>query len=596
MIRFLNPQFLWLLSLLSIIIILHLIKPKRILVKISTLFLWERLFRKSQTSRWLRKLPKNILLILQLLILSLIVFTLAQPQWVMKGNIALPLVLIIDSSASTNAIDIKPSRFDVIKKEALNIVAKSSIFRSMAIIYAGYKPELKVSFTTNRSTIEKIIKELKSTYSNDTIQESIELAESLLPNTPKEIHILTDGNNPFTLPSNSINDYHIHIIGKGEDNVGITNAKLFPKNVNLAEFYLEISNFSNKFQKVPIVIKLNNAIMERLHIELAPKSNKKIIREVPNKETKIEVNLDINDDLKEDNSAYLYLPQPYHKILLITLGNPYLEKALKAIPGADLKIKRDVTQEDFIDFDFIVFDQLIPEYVPPGKYIFIGYPPFNFNFEQIGKISNTRIVSWEEIPIMSLIQPLNANIYSAILIKSKDLTPFLYSEKGPIGFIYDKKDIFAIVLTFSLLDTNWIYYDSFPIFIYNIINYKNSYNPYKSPGEPIEILDNSGWIYVGTPERRYELENKSGFVEFTETTKPGFYYIKKRAKNEIYVVNLFSKEESDIKPKMNIEINKQNKNKEKGTIYIDLSLYALILSIILLLLEAIIFLGGFNIT
>ncbi|MCX7846323.1 MAG: BatA and WFA domain-containing protein [Dictyoglomaceae bacterium] len=593
-INFISPQFLWLLSLISVIIILHLIRPKRILVHIPTLLLWEKIFKENPTGKWFKKLPKNILLYLQILALTLLVLSLAQPHVIFKGNINLPVILIIDCSASLASKDIPPSRFENIKTEALKVLNKIPFWRSVALITVGKKAEIVSSFTLRHDLIENKIKSLRVLYTKNNMESAIEFSESLLPNTPKEIHIFSDGNAYFSYPSNSINDYHIHILGKYGDNVGITRAEIIPKNSEIAELFIEISNFSENLKEFPLEIWSDNKILSKSSLLIKPQEIKNLIFEVPYISQKIVIKLRVKDQLEEDNTAYLFLPILKPKILLVSSGNPFLEKALKAIPNSYTEIKRYITQEDFLNYDFIVFDRLIPEYVPSGNYLFIGYPPKNFNFEIIGKITKTKIVSWEEDPIMNLVYPLNINIASSLILKSLDFKPFLYCEKGPVGFIYEKKDTFSVILSFSILDTNWYLYDSFPIFIYNTIKYALSFNPKISPGEAIIIREGNPIYTIQTPRIKKEYENRTGIIEFNETYDLGFYIIKSRDKERIFAVNIFSKDESNIKPRFVLKNNIKDNIKEMGFINLSLAPYLLFLSFILFIIEIIIFLGGLN--
>ncbi|MCS7201876.1 MAG: BatA and WFA domain-containing protein [Dictyoglomus sp.] len=591
-INFTNPHFLWLLSLVSIIIILHLIRPRRITVTISSLILWEKIFKENPTGKWFKKLPKNILLYLQILALILLVLSLAQPQIIFKGDINSPVILVIDCSASLASRDILPSRFENVKIEALKILKKIPFWRPVALIIIGKKPEIVSSFTIRHNLIEKNIKALRVLYTRNNIESAIELCESLLPNTPKEIHIFSDGNAKFSFPSNSINNYYVHIIGKDGNNVGITRAEIIPKNNKIAELFVEISNFSENLKEFPLEIWNDNKLWTTTKIIIKPKEIKNLIFEVPYISQKLLIKLRLKDQLEEDNNAYLFLPVFKFKILLVSPGNPFLEKALRAIPNTYIDIKRYITQEDFLDYDFIVFDRLIPEYVPAGNYLFIGSAPKNFDFEVTGKITKTKIISWEDVPIMNLIYPLNVNIFSSLILKSSDFKPLLYCEKGPIGFIYEKKDIFSVILPFSILDTDWYLYDSFPIFIYNIIKQALSYNFKISAGETVLIRDGSPIYTIKTPKEEREHENKIGIIEFNNTFDLGFYIIKSRNKERVFTVNMFSREESDIKPKFMLNNNIKTEIKEKGLINLSLTPYLLFLCFFIFLIEIIIFLGG----
>ena len=243
-------------------------------------------------------------------------------------------------------------------------------------------------------------------------------------------------------------------------------------------------------------------------------------------------------------------------MLLVTLGNPFLEKALRSIPNLKLDIRKDFINIDLKNYNFYIFDGLIPYADISGNFLFIGgYPGINpQNIEKIGKV---KILSWEDHPITRFLQLYGISIDNAYTFKDENLKPLIYSDKGPVAYIYEKDNSKGIVLSFDLLSSSFIYSDSFPIFIYNLLRYYLSYDPQKR-------CDN----YMDSP----------GFKEYN-----GY----------LYAVNIFSQKESDISKKINIEIDKEkDKKEEKGFIQIDLSKPLIFLVFLLLILEIFFYQGG----
>jgi len=551
-IKFLNPSFLFLLFLEAIIIILYLIKPKRLRIKVPSLILWEKTIEEKNLGRWFKKLPKNLLLLFQLLILFFLVLSLSKPILSLPSIGSKPTIIILDSSASMASRDILPSRFQKAKSEIINLIKRNP--SPIKMIIAKDKPE--VILNKNEREIEKELEREKVFLGEGNLEESIRKAESLSKGIPHEIHIFTDGSDPISIPKDSTNPYFLHIIGRESFNIGILDGRIFPKNENVYEIFLKIGNFSQKPQEFNLIIMQDNNKLKEEKIRIDPKEIKVVKSEIPKVTGKIVGEIDGKDFLEEDNKAFFYIPIFSPKVLLVTLGNPFLEKALRSIPNLKLDIRKDFINIDLKNYNFYIFDGLIPYADISGNFLFIGgYPGINpQNIEKIGKV---KILSWEDHPITRFLQLYGISIDNAYTFKDENLKPLIYSDKGPVAYIYEKDNSKGIVLSFDLLSSSFIYSDSFPIFIYNLLKYYLSYDPQKR-------CDN----YMDSP----------GFKEYN-----GY----------LYAVNIFSQKESDISKKINIEIDKEkDKKEEKGFIQIDLSKPLIFLVFLLLILEIFFYQGG----
>uniref|UniRef100_A0A7C3SNL9 VWA domain-containing protein n=1 Tax=Dictyoglomus turgidum TaxID=513050 RepID=A0A7C3SNL9_9BACT len=551
-IKFLNPSFLFLLFLEAIIIILYLIKPKRLRIKVPSLILWEKTIEEKNLGRWFKKLPKNLLLLFQLLILFFLVLSLSKPILSLPSIGSKPTIIILDSSASMASRDILPSRFQKAKSEIINLIKRNP--SPIKMIIAKDKPE--VILNKNEREIEKELEREKVFIGEGNLEESIRKAESLSKGIPHEIHIFTDGSDPISIPKDSTNRYFLHIIGRESFNIGILDGRIFPKNENVYEIFLKIGNFSQKPQEFNLRIMQDNNKLKEEKIRIDPKEIKVVKSEIPKVTGKIVGEIDEKDFLEEDNKAFFYIPIFSPKVLLVTLGNPFLEKALRSIPNLKLDIRKDFINIDLKNYNFYIFDGLIPYADISGNFLFIGgYPGINpQNIEKIGKV---KILSWEDHPITRFLQLYGISIDNAYTFKDENLKPLIYSDKGPVAYIYEKDNSKGIVLSFDLLSSSFIYSDSFPIFIYNLLRYYLSYDPQKR-------CDN----YMDSP----------GFKEYN-----GY----------LYAVNIFSQKESDISKKINIEIDKEkDKKEEKGFIQIDLSKPLIFLVFLLLILEIFFYQGG----
>src|SRR5882672_8239547 len=121
--NFFNPlSLLWAIPLSGLIILMYILKLRRKDVIVSSTFLWRQVIRDVQANAPFQKLRKNLLLFLQLLLAFLIIFALAQPFVRATSIGGCNIVLLIDTSASMQATDVAPSRLEVAKSRAREIV------------------------------------------------------------------------------------------------------------------------------------------------------------------------------------------------------------------------------------------------------------------------------------------------------------------------------------------------------------------------------------------------------------------------------------------------------------------------------------------
>jgi len=554
--KFLNPFFLPLLSLEILIIILYLIKPKRLRLKVPSLLLWERVLKEEPIGRWFKKLPKNLILLLQILTVMFIILFLSKPVLSFEGIAGRPVIFVLDSSASITAKDISPSRFERAKTEIINLSKK--IHNKASLIIVKDKPQLLISSGKN-TEIEKVLKDEKPFLGEGNLNYAISYVENLFPKESCDIHIFTDGTEKLDIPKNSQNNYFIHIIGKGGKNLAILDGRVFQKNEEVSQIFLKIGNFSNNSEEIPITVKNDGKNLFRTKIHLQQKEIKTLTFETPILKGKIEASIDMKDDLPEDNIAYFYVPDFSPKILIITMGNPFLEKAVRAIPGAKVEIRRDIVKIDFKNYDFFIFDGLIPYLKIPGKFLFIGaYPGMDPN--KIEKVGKVKILSWEDHPILRFVQLYGTQIDNAYVFKDEKLKTIIYSTKGPVGYYLKEENMEGVILSFDLLSTSWIYHDSFPLFIYNLIKYMLSYDPQRQVQENL---------------------NFTGFYEDPQDKR-------------VYAINLFSEKESKIEPQIGSQevISSKEKPKEKSYISLDLSYIFLFLALIAIFFEMLLYMGG----
>lgn len=119
--QFLNRAGLWLASIIPLIIIMYLLKPRYQEKLVSSTWLWEQAIRDIEASSPWQRLRRNLLLILQLLAAFLLVLAIIRPSLTVPGTTGRHLIVALDCSPSMKAADVSPSRFKQLSMKSYSL-------------------------------------------------------------------------------------------------------------------------------------------------------------------------------------------------------------------------------------------------------------------------------------------------------------------------------------------------------------------------------------------------------------------------------------------------------------------------------------------
>jgi len=172
------------------LVILYFLKLRRVPREVSTTMLWKKSIQDLQANAPFQKLRRNILLLLQLIILAMLLLALAQPRSVTASGAGRKLVIFIDRSASMRAVDPgadPATRLDRAKDQALKLVASlraPSIFEDSGaadeamVIAFGPSAEIVAPMTSDPRRLERAIESITPTDGPTRIEDAYHLARS----------------------------------------------------------------------------------------------------------------------------------------------------------------------------------------------------------------------------------------------------------------------------------------------------------------------------------------------------------------------------------------------------------------------------------
>ena len=314
-----------LLALISLIplILLYLIRPKPQTIEIPSLMFFIQSSGRNKLSSFFKKFIRDWLFLIQLLILLLLALSIAQPFTNYQHDItAQNTVIVLDASASMQAMEGKYSRFDKARDKAKQMLGAKN-----TIILAKEVPSIVVKEATS-SEAAKYLNKVQPTESTSRIGDSIILAGEALGKEGAVIvlsdFINTGGQDPniakSILESKGLVVNFVNVAEKKASNIGI---------IDIEADREEATAYVKNFDDVARIATLKVGDVQK-ELNLGAKSSETFTFKTPNGIT--QMLLIAEDDFKIDNLAYISAPETEKTKAALVTNNAsvFLKNALEA--------------------------------------------------------------------------------------------------------------------------------------------------------------------------------------------------------------------------------------------------------------------------
>lgn len=584
------------------ILILYLLKLRRKEMEVSSTFLWKDSLADIQANAPFQKLKKNLLLFLQLIALLLLAFVLARPYFMSTNLDENRIILVIDSSASMQSKDVSPTRFDEAKKRALAIADRTGPGDSVMVMTAGAKPRVEISFTSDKKALAAGISAMKPTDTSCDMQQAMTLALSLAPTKsgrPARVVVLSDGGFE-QLKDLAVKDTKIDFIPIGNrcDNVGITALAARKTLSGEQQVFVSIQNFSDKKRTFNLEMYTGENLLDIREENMGPKEIKQeVLTGLGELTGRITVRLDIDDDLKTDDTASVYLTGAGGiSVLMVSKGNIFLQNAINLDPRTRL-VRTDSlpSAETYKEYDLVVFDRIDPpDTLPPGGYLLIGAASQAAPAELGAEIDRPEVIDTSQShPVTAYTDFSTVRILKSRQMKQRPwAVPLIETTGGPLAVAGSTGGSKFVQLSWSILDSDLPLRISFPIFIANCLDWLSAgENALESitvrTGRPATIgvpPELTEITITGPDGSRNNVKVVTAPVIYDGTDLAGIYKVSgKDYKNE-FACNLSSSKESDTTPRGEMKISEKETVASTGEIRTNRELYHPILLLLLLIL------------
>ncbi len=626
-----------------LLLLLYFLKLKRQESVVPSTLLWKRAVQDLQVNAPFQRLRRNILLLLQMLMLLAILAALAGPVMSLHSLKVERYVLLIDNSASMNADDVEPTRLGYAKEQATifvrSITEKSFMsFRNrppqIMVITINDSAKVVCNFTSDTNQLVRTIEHIRAGDGRSSLGQGLALARAYCQSPDPEANnrsaeqaaqlvLFSDGCiQDLQNLKVSANELIFQAIGSSSDNVAITamKARRSFENAQRIDVFVTLTNYNDTQVNTDLQLSINGDLKAVKNLVIDGKKidalSKKVINgkvsvdfEVSSLEFGIiEAKLLRKDILAVDDTAWSIISAPRDvKTLLVTDNNVVLESALKACrqiklfkcTHAEFSQMDSKAMEITRSYDVFVLDNHDGASVGRGTYLVFGKPPQETGIEVAGQSQNQLIVDYRaKHPVLNYVNMDNLFVGKCYDLKlPRDSEVLAEFDKGPaIGLIRRNNSTF-ITAGFDVMDSNWPFEPGFVLFVYNAVAFlaEEAGLVEKTEiqvAEPVSLLGlnaDQEALFNGPGYKDEKIiVTKSGKLRLPVMERAGLYELKlPDADPKVYAVNLLDSEESDIAPKDQLSLVGQEIKASESTVKrFNMPIWPYIVAIVLLLVCA----------
>jgi hypothetical protein len=585
------------------LVALYFLKLRRRSLQVPSTYLWKKSFEDLHVNSFWQRLRKNLLLLLQLLIVALVMLSLLRPSWRDTRLLGQRSILLIDNSASMGASDVQPSRLEAAKRRAGELIDQMESADVAMIISFADGAEVAQSFTNNRQELRRGLDAIQQTDRPTSLAEVLRVASGLAnpgrsandirdfqvaEALPARLFILSDGKfsavNDFSL--GNLDPVYVPIGTPGAANLGIVTFATQPKDEHPGErqVYAQVQNFGPQPAATDVSLYLDGELIDAEQVALAAGESHGVTFDLRDVESGVlELRLDAQDTLAIDDRAWTALNAPQKvRVLLVTSGDEPLEMALRTAHAKRLAAVERVSPEYLRGtayrqraadgaWKLIIFDRCAPDDLPQANTFFIGALPPGKSWGAKAAVAAPQIIDTDAgHPLMRLL-----NLGDVLIAEGRPLLPpagaqaLVDTSAGPILAIAAREGFEDAVLGCEIvgangIGTNWPLRLSFPVFVLNLLEYFGGGQTALATGNlrpgnsvTLHLDERAESIMVSDPDgKQTEVSRgKAGEFRFAGAAKVGVYAV--HSGGEVvgrFATNLFDAGESDVGLRANPEI------------------------------------------
>ncbi|TMC96019.1 MAG: VWA domain-containing protein [Chloroflexi bacterium] len=518
---------------IPIILLLYFMRPKRQDRIVGSTLLWQQALQDLQASRPWQRLRITPLLLLQLLAALVIVLILARPAIFLRSPISGNTIIILQASASMQATDVTPNRFEVAKSQIADLVDNLGPNDHLSLISMAHTPQVLVALSQDRGQIMAALQRAKVTNQDADLEQALSLAVSLAAGRTN-IQVLVIGDGHVLSPDQTlVLPFPVSYFRIGTDAPNVALLALAARSLqgNLVAL-AQVANYSHVQRSIPVELYADGRLVNVQTITLgAGASGALQWGPLPPTARFLHAQILGQDALSVDHEAWAIVGGSMHgRVLLVTKGNGFLQ---------------------------------VPATLPAGGAFFVNPPEGSYIFGKSGpeiRVSHIGAGGGGT----SLLD--NVDLSSIHVLRSSHLfTPALWAQpvistpETPLLIAGENDNRRIAALSFDLHDSDLPLQPGFPILINNMVNWflppPMTGDGQVSPDLPVTVQTWPGadQVTITAPDQQtVTVAPPFPAAPFAQTNTIGIYQVVQQVHGQVkrgaFAVNLFDPQQSRLAP------------------------------------------------
>lgn len=551
---------------IPIILIFYFMRPKRQERVVGSTLLWQQALQDLQASRPWQRLRITPLLLLQLLAAAVIVLVLTRPAILTSNRISGDTIIILQASASMQATDVTPSRFENAKSQIADFIDALGPSDHLSLITMARTPQVLIASSQDKNQLSAALQRAKVTNQSADLEQALALATSLAAGRAN-IQVLVIGDGHVQQPDQLLDvAFPVRYLSIGTDTPNAALLALASRVVqgNLVAL-AQVANYSHQQRSIPVSLYADGQLVGVKTITLPANASGSVVWGPLATNTRtLHAKLITQDAMTADHEAWAIVGGATHgRVLLVTKGNSFLETALRLQTNIDLYETTPAKYVTLNTYDLTVFDSFVPATLPEGNLFFINPPEGSYPFgasQHETKVSHITVGS-DDANLLNAVDLGSIHVlrYSHQLNPSVWMQAIITTPETPLLLAGEHNNIRIATLGFDLHDSDLPLQPSFPILVYNMLNW---FLPAPVAGDgqviagvPVSVQTWPGatQVTITSPDQQsvtvgppfpvtpYDKTNQLGMYQVTQ-------HIQGQLRSGAFTVNLFDPAQSRLAP------------------------------------------------
>jgi hypothetical protein len=474
----------WLFALLVPLIAFYFLKLKRPRVGIPSLVLWRQVLNDQRVNSPFQRFKRNLLLLLQILVLTLLVLAAMQPFLRREAARAHRLPVLIDISASMGALDHARgmTRLDEVKRRLRERIDALLPDQELSLVAFGKTARRLTPFTNNHRELREALDSLAVEDVPSDLEEALRLAEALGRSEPfDKVLLLSDGNLPgqtsFELPF----QIDFQKTDPAGSNFGIVAFSARRAPGGHWQIFVQLAGSANAESTTgTLELRQQDQVIAHEDVSLTRGSTPRLAFDLaggPGAVIEARLRLNDFDSLAADDAAWLTLPAARPLNVFVSEKLAEYRHALAALPDVNV-----YPQEGGVSpaaFDLVITDREEDLALPARIRCSIGLIPADVRSLVTIEGKSSQAIDWRrDSPLLQHVslrdvvfmdQPVSSQGTSDEAFAQLSYEVIAQGERGPLILEKRAGETLNVALLFHTDRSTLPYRVGFPIFVSNLV-------------------------------------------------------------------------------------------------------------------------------